>query len=50
MRTILIQIADYDATMFLSLESVAVRYPGATAARAAVTGVSLGCSRGRSAC
>jgi iron(III) transport system ATP-binding protein len=47
MRTILIQIADYDVTMFLSLESVAVRYPGATAARAAVTGVSLGLQPGQ---
>jgi iron(III) transport system ATP-binding protein len=33
--------------MFLSLESVAVRYPGAGAARAAVAGVSLGLQPGQ---
>ena len=39
--------ADYDARMFLSLESVAVRYPRSAATRAAVNGVSLGLQRGQ---
>ena len=39
--------ADYDPRMFLSLESVAVRYPRSTTTRAAVAGVSLGLQRGQ---
>jgi len=43
----LIQTADYDLPMFLSLESVAVRYPKSPAGRAAVEGVTLGLTRGQ---
>ena len=47
MRTILIQPADYHRVMFLSLESVAVRYSKSTVGRAAVEGVSLGLQQGQ---
>jgi len=39
--------ADYHRPMFLSLESVAVRYPKSAAGRAAVEGVSLGLQQGQ---
>jgi len=47
MRTILIQPRDYHANMFLSLESVAVRYARKAAQRAAVEGVTLGIAAGQ---
>ncbi len=47
MRTMIIQGRDYHRCMFLSLESVGVRYTRAGSSRAAVEGVSLGLAAGQ---